>query len=142
MFTQSLKAFCEWFAQRQERKILGEGGGAELMGGAVSQSTFLSALGAPKETRSLMARMAQKWGVRPEVLAHDNERTLLMAGACGRCKHRTLCKHWLDGSAKRVSAERFCANARHFANLRTQAGAHPIPRLPIGATERSRKRLH
>lgn len=142
MFNQSLKAFREWFAKRQDRKFMDAEGSAELMGGGVSQPSFLTALGAPKETRSLMARMAQRYGLRSDVLAQDSERALMMAAACSRCKHRTLCKHWLDGGAKSVDADRFCANAERFVGMKLQAGASPNPRAPVGTPKGIGMRLH
>ena len=127
MLTDTLKAVREWLAHRQEHKVLNSCSSAELMVDAVSRAGFLSALGAPKETGSLMAKMAAKRGLRPDVFANESGRTLLMAGACSRCRHRTLCKRWLDGRAKKANADHFCPNAHHFNDLEQQFGADPTP---------------
>ena len=127
MLTRPLKAIREWLVQRQEAKFLNGFDNGELMDGIVQRGEFLSALEAPKETSSLMARMAAKRGLRPDVVANNNPRTLLMAGACSRCRHRTLCKRWLDGRAKKANAERFCVNTRHFDDLKKQSTAAPNP---------------
>ncbi len=134
MLTDTLKAVREWLVHRQEHKVLNSCSSAELMVDAVSKADFLSALGAPKETSSLMARMAAKRGLRPDVLASDSGRTLLMAGACSRCRHRTLCKRWLDGRAKRANADRFCPNAHHFDDLEQRFGTDLCPTSGVPAS--------
>ncbi|MCP5080977.1 MAG: hypothetical protein GY948_04695 [Alphaproteobacteria bacterium] len=144
MLTRSLKAIHQWLVQRQEDKFLNGFNNSELMDDVVQRSEFLSALDAPKETSSLMARMAAKQGLRPDVVANNNRRTLLMAGACSRCRHRTLCKRWLDGRAKKAKAERFCVNAHHFDDLKKQTITAPDPGpgpLP-GAGGRLERRLN
>ena len=142
MLTQTLKAVREWLVQRQEHKFLNGFNSAELMEGTVSRAEFLSALGAPKETSSLMARMAARRGLRPDILAKDNGRTLLMAGACSRCRHRTLCKRWLDGRAKKANADRFCPNAHHFYDLEKQFGSDPDPSPPTRARAKMERYLN
>ena len=142
MLTQTLKAFREWLCQRQERKFVNGFSGAELMGSTVSKAEFLSALDAPKETNALMTKMAVRRGLRPEALANNERRTLLMAGACSRCRHRTLCKRWLDGRANRISADRFCPNAHHFDDLEKRFGAAPDPSPPSGARAGLERRLN
>lgn len=142
MLTRSLEAVRRWFVQRQEDKFLNGVDSGELMDGMVQRREFLSALDAPKETNSLMFRMAEKRGLRPGSIANDNRRTLLMAGACSRCRHRTLCKRWLDGRAKKAKADRFCPNAHHFDDLKKTAGQTPDPRPPFGAESKLERQLN
>lgn len=142
MLTHTLKTVREWLAQRQENKMLNSFSSAELMAGTVSKADFLSALDAPKETNALMAKMAAKRGLRPDVLENDSGRTLLMAGACSRCRQRTLCKRWLDGRAKKASADRFCPNAHHFDDLERLFGADPDASPPSGAPASLERRLN
>ena len=120
MLTQTLKTVRDWVVRRQEKKALGGFSGAELMAGSLTKAGLLEAMEAPADTRRLMSRMAEMRGVRPDVLEHDTGRTWLMAGACSRCRSRTLCRDWLDGEAETIHADWFCPNAHHFDELNTQ----------------------
>ncbi len=142
MLTRSLRAIHQWLVQRQEEKFLKGLNNNELMDGVMQKAEFLSALDAPKETSALMARMAVRRGLRPDVVANSNRRTLLMAGACSRCRHRTLYKRWLDGRAKKARAERFCPNAHHFDELKKQTANAPDPSPTSGAGTRLERRLN
>ncbi|MEM1199009.1 MAG: DUF6455 family protein [Pseudomonadota bacterium] len=118
MLTQTFRSVCDWFVRRQDQKALGGFSGAELTAGALSKSALLEALDAPTDTRAMMSRMAEKKGVRPEVLDDVNGRVWLMAGACSRCRKRDLCGDWLDGRAKKSDPDWFCPNASHFDELK------------------------
>ena len=112
-----LDQLSNWIAERQEKQLVRKAGGTELTGDGVSLSAFMEAFDMPEDTRARMEAMAENYGLPRNVLETETGRALVMARACGECRERGRCGHWLDGEEPEVSPDAFCPNADHWSEL-------------------------
>ncbi len=125
----------KWLQDQQERQYLQGMSGVELMDCGLSRADLMTALAAPKDTRSRMLSMAAAHGLSRDALDKEHWRALDMARACGQCPERAICKRWLNGKEDDIGADEFCLNAKHYAELALSYGvkdaAHARPRSEI-----------
>ncbi len=112
-----LERLSNWIAERQERQIMRKTDGAELTGDGVPLSKFMSAFNMPDDTRTRMSSMAENYGLPQNILETEHGRSLFMARACGECRTRGRCAHWLEGDEPGVAPEAFCPNADRWSDL-------------------------
>ena len=112
-----LDRLSAWIAERQEKQLVRKAGGTELTGEGVSLSAFMEAFDMPEDTRARMEAMAENYGLPRTVLESESGRALVMARACGDCRERGRCGHWLDGEEPGAAPDEFCPNADHWREL-------------------------
>ena len=66
MFAKALKTAQSWFAERQEKQFLKSGDSSALVNCGMDQSTLLTSLQAPPDTRARMEAMAAEHGLKEE----------------------------------------------------------------------------
>ena len=125
-----LKRMRRWLRDEQDRQYLSQVGDQALMDCGVSRADFLTAIDAPKDTRSRMDAMAKAHGLPADAIDSEHWRALDMARACSQCGDRPMCKRWLNGQEDEVGANAFCPNAEHFAELALQFGVKNAARGP------------
>lgn len=125
-----LQTVRKWMRDQQDRQFLARLNDQELMDCGVSRADFLTAVGAPKDTRARMDAMAKTHGLPADAIDSEHWRALDMARACSQCGDRPMCKRWLRGDDDHVGAEVFCPNSEHFAELALQYGVKNAARGP------------
>jgi hypothetical protein len=125
-----LQTVRKWMRDQEERQYLDQLDDQALMDCGVSRADFLTAIGAPKDTRARMDAMARAHGLPVEAIDSERWRALDMARACSQCGDRQMCKRWLMGVEDEVGAEAFCPNSEHFAELALQYGVKSAARGP------------
>lgn len=112
-----LDRLSDWIAKRQEEQLVRKAGGTELTGNGVSLAAFMEAFDMPEDTRARMEAMAENYGLPRTVLDTETGRAVMMARACGDCRNRARCGHWLEGHAPGTSPDEFCPNSDRWSEL-------------------------
>ncbi len=130
-----LQRVGKWLRDNQERQYLQGLSNVELMDCGYSRADMMTALAAPKDTRQRMQSMATAYGLPPDALNKEHWRAMDIARACGQCRERAMCRRWLNGQQTDVSADEFCPNAEHFAEM---AMSHGVTTTAYARRQKSR----
>jgi len=113
---------AQWHAENRLKMDLARIGPSELdrvlADAGLTRRDLPSGLGDRRGSRTLMARMLSRFGIRPDRIAVRYQGALRDAErACARCDTTARCRRWLNRGAAKDTPRRFCPNAELFDEM-------------------------
>lgn len=115
--TSVVKRVRRMLNQRRDSQFLLALDSSQQSDVGISSTDLQSLASCPADTRARMEAMAKAHGLAQDALNREHWREVDMARACGHCGRRRVCSKWLAGKRGDLSANDFCPNAPHFAEL-------------------------